>query len=218
MAATRKPRPAAKPRVVRPRSAAPRAVLSATEELILKTAEQLFARHGYEAVSTKQLAAEAGLTIGALYHYFPSKDAVYAAAMRHAFAARTVLPQAIRESTEAAERKLARLAAWFTGLIMADASVGRLLQRELLDPRADADALLHSSLFGEAVDLFQDLLRELLPDADPDDALAALLALLFGFANLKGLRVIAPAVAGRLKTPDEVAARATSLLLCGLRG
>lgn len=218
MAVTRKRSTGARPRVSRASAAAPRAEPNATELLILKTAEKLFARHGYEAVSTKQLAAEAGLTIGALYHYFPSKDAVYAAAMRHAFAARAVLPKGVRDSTEAPERKLARLAAWFTGIIMTDATVGRLIQRELLDPRADADAVLHSRLFGEAFDLFQDLLRELMPDADADNALASLLALLFGFANLKGLRVLAPTVRSHLVTPDEIGTHATALLLRGLRG
>lgn len=189
-----------------------------TEELILQTAERLFARDGYDSVSTKQLAAEAGLTIGALYHYFPSKDAVYAAATRHAFATKTVLPKAIRESTEPAERKLARLAAWFVGIIVADKSVGRLMQRELLDPHTDTTEVLRSDLFGEAFALFQDLLRELLPDVDLDDALASLLALLFGFSNLKGIRVLAPKMRNVLRTPEEIGNHATSLLLRGLRG
>lgn len=215
MAAVRKRsggKPAAKVRAARSTAA------TSTEDLILQTAERLFARDGYDSVSTKQLAAEAGLTIGALYHYFPSKDAVYAAATRQAFATKTVLPKAIRESTEPAERKLARLAAWFVGIIVADKSVGRLLQRELLDPHAKAAEMLHSDLFGEAFGLFQDLLRELLPEADLDDALASLLALLFGFSNLKGIRVLAPKVRNILRTPEEIGSHATSLLLRGLRG
>jgi AcrR family transcriptional regulator len=38
-----------------------------------------FARHGYAAVSMKQLAEAAGVTTGTLYHYFPDKRALFEA-------------------------------------------------------------------------------------------------------------------------------------------
>jgi AcrR family transcriptional regulator len=44
--------------------------------MILDTARTLFARHGFEATTMRDIAEEAGLQAGNLYRYFPSKDAM----------------------------------------------------------------------------------------------------------------------------------------------
>lgn len=43
-------------------------------ERILSAAVDLFASHGYDATSVSQVVAQAGVTKGALYHYFSAKD------------------------------------------------------------------------------------------------------------------------------------------------
>jgi AcrR family transcriptional regulator len=48
-----------------------------TEE-ILAAAERLFLRVGYTDAKMQDLAAEAGVAVGTLYKYFPSKDEVFA--------------------------------------------------------------------------------------------------------------------------------------------
>jgi AcrR family transcriptional regulator len=50
-----------------------------TRERILRAARHSFAELGYEAATNKTLADGAGLTTGALYHYFGSKLDLYAA-------------------------------------------------------------------------------------------------------------------------------------------
>jgi AcrR family transcriptional regulator len=45
-----------------------------TEAAIRSAAVDLIARHGYEAVSMRQLAAEVGVQAAALYRYFPTKE------------------------------------------------------------------------------------------------------------------------------------------------
>ena len=45
-----------------------------TEAAIRAAAETLIARHGYEAVSMRQLASEVGVQAAALYRYFPTKE------------------------------------------------------------------------------------------------------------------------------------------------
>ena len=45
-----------------------------TEAAIREAAVDLIARHGYEAVSMRQLAAEVGVQAAALYRYFPTKE------------------------------------------------------------------------------------------------------------------------------------------------
>jgi AcrR family transcriptional regulator len=43
-------------------------------DAIKKIAAQLIAERGYHSTSLRQLANEAGITLGTLYHYFPSKE------------------------------------------------------------------------------------------------------------------------------------------------
>jgi len=45
-----------------------------TEAAIRVVAIELFARHGYEAVSMRQIAAGVGVQAAALYRYFPTKE------------------------------------------------------------------------------------------------------------------------------------------------
>jgi AcrR family transcriptional regulator len=49
---------------------------------IRAAAERLFARHGYAAVSMRQIAAEVGVQAGALYLYTPDKQSLLAGLMR----------------------------------------------------------------------------------------------------------------------------------------
>jgi AcrR family transcriptional regulator len=50
-------------------------------ERIVDAARRCFNRHGFEQVSIDQIMSEAGLTRGGFYHYFSSKDDLYAAAV-----------------------------------------------------------------------------------------------------------------------------------------
>jgi AcrR family transcriptional regulator len=50
-----------------------------TRERLLAVARQAFARDGYDATTNRQIAAAAGITAGAIYHYFDSKADMYVA-------------------------------------------------------------------------------------------------------------------------------------------
>jgi len=45
--------------------------------LVLDAALRLFSRHGYGATSVRQIAEEAGVSVGAVYHHFPDKEAMF---------------------------------------------------------------------------------------------------------------------------------------------
>jgi AcrR family transcriptional regulator len=53
-----------------------------TEAALREAALMLMARHGYEAVTMRQLAAEVGVQAAALYRYFPTKEDLLFALMR----------------------------------------------------------------------------------------------------------------------------------------
>jgi AcrR family transcriptional regulator len=50
-----------------------------SSDRILSAAENVFARFGYRRASMSQIAEEAGLTRQALYHHYPSKEALFRA-------------------------------------------------------------------------------------------------------------------------------------------
>lgn len=49
-----------------------------TEQRILQAALTLMREHGYENVSVRDICRQAGITTGAFYHHFPSKEALIA--------------------------------------------------------------------------------------------------------------------------------------------
>ena len=63
---------------------------------LLELGASLFARHAYDELSMAQIAREAGISKALLYHYFPSKQAYFAATLEQAAAelAETTRPDA----------------------------------------------------------------------------------------------------------------------------
>ena len=53
-------------------------------EIIRRVAIDVFARQGYHGASLRQIAKESGLTLGTLYHYYPSKQDLLAELMSDA--------------------------------------------------------------------------------------------------------------------------------------
>lgn len=69
---------------------------------ILDEAAQLFATLGFRGATTRDVAARVGITEAALYRYFPSKEAIYAAILEERMAATD--PLAAVESAAVAGR------------------------------------------------------------------------------------------------------------------
>ncbi len=58
-------------------------VISDKREKILLAAERLFCQHGFDGVSTRSLAKEAGVNIAMLSYYFGSKEKLYESTIQH---------------------------------------------------------------------------------------------------------------------------------------
>lgn len=61
-----------------PRKRPNQARSQATVEAILESAAHILSSEGYEALTTNAIAARAGVSIGSLYQYFPTKEAIIA--------------------------------------------------------------------------------------------------------------------------------------------
>lgn len=120
---------------------------------LLDIALTLFAEQGVEHVSIKDLATEAGVAQGLLYHYFQSKEELLVAV----FQRHTPLP-ALRQIIEdldalPAREGLSMFAHRVAALLPEKRLILRLLARELLSSR--------STLLAQALPLREELLGEL---------------------------------------------------------
>lgn len=107
--------------------------------LLVERATELFGEHGYEELSMSRIAREAGISKPLVYHYFPSKKALFAAALQQA-------AEELRAATEpdpdrpAAEQLAASLRAFLGWIDEHRAAYAKLLRslavaevRELVD-------------------------------------------------------------------------------------
>jgi AcrR family transcriptional regulator len=70
--------------VVHPRKKASQKRSRATVDALIEATARVLVREGFERASTNRIAAEAGASIGSLYQYFPTKEALVAAVIeRH---------------------------------------------------------------------------------------------------------------------------------------
>ena len=98
-----------------PRKTASQARSRATVDALIEATARILVRESFDAASTNRIAAEAGVSIGSLYQYFPSKEALVAAVIdRHnrdlMQVARGVLTQVAALPVEQAVRKLVTIA------------------------------------------------------------------------------------------------------------
>ena len=56
-------------------------IIENLENLLMEEAERQIRKNGYRAVTIRSVAAEAGVGVGTVYNYFPSKDALLASFM-----------------------------------------------------------------------------------------------------------------------------------------
>ncbi len=113
-----------------------------TREVILDTAEQMFAVHGVDGVALRDLAREMGLTAPSLYNHFPSKQALYEAVLERGL---QPILQAIAEAWQPGALRPEPMRATVDKMITHLAThqhLARLLQRALLEEGGSVQKLI----------------------------------------------------------------------------
>jgi AcrR family transcriptional regulator len=103
-----------------------------TVDAILAATARVVARDGYDRASTNRIAEAAGVSIGSLYQYFPSKEAIVSALMEgHMSRMLAVLSAAYEQST--ATRSIEEAARAIIEAVFAAHRVNPKLHRILLE-------------------------------------------------------------------------------------
>jgi len=173
---------------------------------ILEAAAAVFGERGYDAASTNEILARAGLTRGALYHHFPSKEAI-AAALAEAQGDALVVPEQPVKLQAVIDLTLSFSTRLQTDMVLR-ASVRLVVERSSFSASAQAP-------YNQSITVVEDLLRqaekqgELLPGADLSEVAATIVG------AFTGLQVMSEAYSSRKDLPARVSAL-WRLLLPGL--
>ncbi len=146
-----------------------------TKERLLDAAEVLFAHQGYEAVSIREIAAEADVNLAAINYHFQGKENLYVEVLRRCLAPKREKLLAAIAAVEVAtddKPKLEMLIRAFVGTHIEDALSSphgllglHLMSREMSEPRHGAYVLV-KELIGPVRESFMAHIRILLPDTD----------------------------------------------------
>lgn len=146
---------------------------------LLQAAASLFAEKGFEAVSMRMIAEQAGVSKANVFHHFGSKESLYLAVMREAIDQSTTSLQRASTSTDSSAQRLQEFSAQHLKVILDNPERSRLILREVLDTQANRGQKLADEVVGEGFSQLVELLRkgqksgEFRNDFDP--ALAAAL-------------------------------------------
>lgn len=164
--------------------------LEARREQILAAARRCFSRNGFHATSMQDVIAEAGLSVGAVYRYFKSKDELRTAVAEETVGGISGEVSAIahHEPPLRIAEAMARVVAVVEPLAHGPESVARIAIQAwgeaLRDPSlAEFVGGVFRTLRGHFVTLARRAQQEghLPPDADPEAVGAVLLAVLPGY-------------------------------------
>ena len=98
---------------------------------ILDAAVRVFARNGFHTSRVGDVAAEAGVAHGLLYHYFPSKEELLATIFRDTWRALLEALREVEESDEPAREQLRKVAAIVLRTWRREPDLVRVIVREV---------------------------------------------------------------------------------------
>ena len=102
-------------------------------EGILQAATELFAAHGYSAVSVNQVAQKAHVCKANVFHHYISKEGLYLAVLRRAFERSAHMLEGLRDGNEGSlPVRLKRLAESHLNMLINNPTHRELLLREIL--------------------------------------------------------------------------------------
>jgi TetR/AcrR family transcriptional regulator len=132
-------------------AAPPPAARSSGEQAILDAAVRLFSKHGFDGVSMRAIAQEAGVSKSNIYHHFRSKEELYLAIMQASAARLSELVDTLAEGGGSFEERLRAFARAHMEHLFAHAMTVRLLLREVFTGGEKWQRLLIDRVVGDIV-------------------------------------------------------------------
>lgn len=191
------------------------------DERVLRAAAHRFLRDGVDGASLREIARDAGTSVGMVSYYFPNKDALFAAVVERSYV--TILRDiaAALEPGDAFEAQITRLHARVVAVTDEEFLVLRLVLRELLLSSPRAPALVARFSVGHIPLLLASLARASERGEIRDDVPRAAVALALAGGTLGALlagRILreSPLLQGMAISPESLASGVREVILRGL--
>ncbi|MEJ5240545.1 MAG: helix-turn-helix domain-containing protein [Anaerolineales bacterium] len=126
-----------------------------TRKAILDAAFELFLQQGYHGTSIRQIAQKASLTIGAIYHHFRDKEAIFRAVFMEKHPYREALAVLKTLPTENLETFIRQAARQFVEILQQEPAILNLMLIEIVEFNGAHLPLLFEEIFPEIVLLFE---------------------------------------------------------------
>jgi AcrR family transcriptional regulator len=151
-------------------------------ERLLAVATALFARKGYDAISIRDIANEAGITLSSLYHHFGDKRQLYIAVHLREFARSSArLEAAAQRGGSAAER----IKAFTIELcrVLSEPQLFNLVARHWIDGDPDVVRSLAQATVPEQFKRVRAAMRQIAPHRNANALTLSLYAFVHGLLN-----------------------------------
>lgn len=183
-----------------------------TREEILDLSASLFAQHGYDGVSMRDVAAAVGLTQAALYYHFSDKDQLYLDAVAYEFRDREAELKTMLASGGTTWERLERFVRGLARMMAMDKEFLRLMQWVRLDGDEKRQSILASSVFTGIFVAVHDLALELAPHKDPHLLAMSIIGLVIFHFETGATRKFMPRHRDEQEDPEVVASHVYELL------
>ena len=105
-----------------------------TQKKILSTAMQLFLKEGYEKATMREIARKAGMSPGAAYYYFPSKEHIIQYYYEEGYEEQLEASRQVLEKEKSLEKRLAGVVSAHMEVANPYHSISRILFKTAADP------------------------------------------------------------------------------------
>ncbi|MEW6133415.1 MAG: TetR/AcrR family transcriptional regulator [Pseudomonadota bacterium] len=193
-------------------------VKRSTREDILAASVRLFARHGYEGVSMRAIAAGVGIQAPALYYHFPDKRSLYLSVMAHAVTDRLAGATTALHGSAPPLVRLQRFVANLVEDLSGDPDLLLLLQRERLDGDEERQRLLVKEVFEAPFVALMGVMKEIAPDRDAHLLAQSVIGLVMYHLEAMPMFRFIPGWRPEHGRPDRLARHVWGLLKAALSG
>ncbi len=183
-----------------------------TREEILELSAPLFAQHGYDGVSMRDVAAVVGLTQAALYYHFSDKDQLYLDAVACQFRERELALKDLLAGNGAPWERLERFVAGLARMMATDKDFLRLMQWVLLDTDETRQSTLAKHVFRDMFVAVHDLASDLDPHQDAHLLAMSILGLVIFHFQTGATRKFMPGHRPHQDKPEVLARHVCELL------
>ena len=199
-----------------PPNAAARPERSAGENAILEAAVRLFSRHGFEGVSMRAVANEAGVSKSNIYHHFASKEALYLAIMQASAGSLAEMVESLAEGKGAFDERLRKFARVHLLHLFENAMTMRLMLREVFTGASRWQKIMVEqvvgSIFERLISIFENGQKAGLLRQGVDPGLCALLIVGIETRHLHQY----PPLDQYARTPEQFSTEMMDIILHGM--